>query len=73
MSLVFTNEVILNRISEIELKLNEMQKAMNNLASNKTLKNLLNIRQNEIVDLQSRVQALETQLVALQAQVNSLL
>jgi polyhydroxyalkanoate synthesis regulator phasin len=56
-----------DRLKAIEVKLNEVQTAMNNLATKRQMKGLLNIRQSEIEDLKTRVAALEAQVAALQA------
>jgi len=54
------------RIIKIEEKLNEIQTAINNLASRKQMKQILNLRQSEIDELKSRVAALESQVSILQ-------
>lgn len=59
-------EQITDRLLAIETKLNEMQVAINKLATKVQLKSLTNIRQNEIDNLQTRVAALESQIVILQ-------
>lgn len=56
-----------NRIQAIEAKLNELQLALNALATKAQLKQLVNIRQSEIEDLKQRVSSLESQIQALQA------
>jgi len=55
------------RVQAIETKLNEMQVAINKLASRAQLKQLLNIRQSEIQELQQDIADLESQVAALQA------
>jgi predicted nuclease with TOPRIM domain len=65
--MALTNEQLLQRITNIELKLNEMQTAVNNLATKKQLNMSVNIRQNEITDLQARVADLEAQVQTLQS------
>jgi len=61
-----TNDQLLDRIELIEATLNDVQTALNNLASKAQLKALLNIRQSEINTLQAQVTELQTQIVALQ-------
>lgn len=55
------------RVQAIETKINEMQVAINKLASRAQLKQLLNIRQSEIQELQQDVTDLQSQVEALQA------
>lgn len=55
------------RVQAIETKINEMQTAINKLASRAQLKQLLNIRQSEIVELQQTVADLQSEVEALQA------
>jgi len=55
------------RVQAIETKINEMQVAINKLASRAQLKQLLNIRQSEIQELQQTVADLQSQVEALQA------
>lgn len=57
------------RIQAIENAINQLQVALQNLASKKEFRQLLLIRQEEIDDLKSRVTALETQVSTLQGQV----
>lgn len=54
------------RIRAIELKLNDVQTALNNLATREQLKQLLNIRQSEITELQEKVEELEQRIVDLE-------
>lgn len=54
------------RFLAIERKLNEIQTAINNLASKAQMKALLNIRQSEIEDLQTRVSTLESKVTILE-------
>lgn len=54
------------RINAIELMLNKIQTAINNLASQKQLRSIVALKQNEINDLTSRVVALEQQVAILQ-------
>ena len=60
------NQQLEDRIIVIEEKLNEIQTALNSLATKRQLKQLLNIRQAEIDELQQKVASLETQVAALQ-------
>ena len=62
-----TNDQLQERIETIEDTLNDMQDAVNNLATKAQLKQLTNIWQSEITDLQDRVTALESQVATLQA------
>jgi predicted nucleic acid-binding Zn-ribbon protein len=55
------------RIQAIELKLNELQEALNALATKAQLKQLVNIRQSEIETLKSQVASLQAQVLALQS------
>jgi hypothetical protein len=48
------------RIGSIEKKLNELQSALNKVATKAQLKQLLNIRQSEINDIQDILQTLDT-------------
>lgn len=54
------------RINAIELMLNKIQTAITNLASQKQLRSIVALKQNEINDLTSRVVALEQQVAILQ-------
>jgi hypothetical protein len=54
------------RLQAIETALNDIQTAINALATKTQLKQLLNIRQAEIEDLKQRVSSLETQILVLQ-------
>lgn len=51
--------ILINRITAIETKLNEIQVALNNLPTKTQMKQLLALRQAEINDLKQRVEALE--------------
>lgn len=62
-----SNDQLLQRIEMIEQKLDEMQVAMNNLASKSQMKALLNIRQSEIEELQAGAPVDSEDLVAIQA------
>ena len=62
-----TNDQLEERVLAIEAKLNQMQLAINNLASKKTMNALTQIRQAEIESLKQRVADLEEQLVTIQA------
>lgn len=55
-----------DRINAIELMLNKIQTAITNLASQKQLRSIVALKQNEINDLTSRVVALEQQVAILQ-------
>jgi len=61
-----TNDQLQSRIEVIEYKLNELQTAMNNLVTKLEMKALQNIRQNEIIELQSQVAELQSQVTLLQ-------
>ena len=54
------------RIQAIEASLNDLQTAVNNLATKTQLKQLLNIRQSEIEELKSKVATLESEVITLQ-------
>lgn len=54
------------RIEAIEQAINDLQQALNALATKAQLKQLTGIRQAEIEDLKARVTALETQVSILQ-------
>lgn len=54
------------RIQAIESAINDLQTALNALATKAQLKQLLNIRQSEIEDLKARVASLESQISLLQ-------
>ena len=60
------NTTIETRVSAIETTLNSIQTAINNVASKAQLKALLQIRQTEINTLQTKVAALEAEIVTLQ-------
>ena len=55
-----------NRFLVIERKLDEIQVALNNLATKSQMKALLNIRQSEIEDLGTRVSTLESKVQVLE-------
>lgn len=55
-----------DRIGTIELLLNKIQTVILNLASQKQLRNIVVLKQNEINDLTARVTALEQQVAILQ-------
>lgn len=59
-------EAVQERFLAIERKLNDIQVAINNLASKAQMKALLNIRQSEIEDLQTRVTTLESKVQVLE-------
>ncbi len=61
-----TNDQLQARIEATEAVVNDMQTAVNNLASKSTLNSLLNIRQAEIDDLTTRVTALESRVSVLE-------
>ncbi len=54
------------RIETIEKLLNQMQTAINNLASQQQLRSLVALKQKEIADLTTRVSSLESQVTLLQ-------
>lgn len=54
------------RIQAIESAINDLQVALNKLATKQQMKQLTNIRQSEIEDLKTRVTALESQVQTLQ-------
>ena len=62
----FTVDHLLDRILALEEKMNDMQTALNKLATKAQLTSVLNIRQNEIKQLQEEVESLKTQVAALQ-------
>lgn len=62
-----TNAQLQERIEAIENKLNEIQVALNNLATKKQLNQSVNVRQSEITDLQTRVSDLESEVQTLQS------
>lgn len=65
--MALSNQQLTERVEVIEAKLNEIQLALNALATKAQLKQLVNIRQAEIEDLKVRVTSLESQIQALQA------
>lgn len=65
--MALTNSQLLDRIVEIEETINTLQTALNNLASKKTMNQILAIKQKEIEDLKSRVTSLESQISILQS------
>lgn len=54
------------RIEAIELMLNKLQDLITKLASQKQLRSIVVLKQNEINDLTARVAALESQIAILQ-------
>ena len=62
-----TNDELEARILIIEDTLNDIQTALNALATKRQMKALLNIRQQEIIDLQNQVESLQSQVTALQS------
>jgi len=60
-----TNDQLLDRIVLLEGMLNDIQTALNNLATRRMVKNLSSVRQDEIDDLQARVTSLESQVALL--------
>jgi len=60
-------ETIEARFQAIETKLNQLQVAVNKLATKSQLKSLLNIRQAEIEDLKTRVTTLENKVSILES------
>lgn len=56
-----------NRFLALESKMNDFQTALNNVASKATLNALLNIRQAEVADLQTKVIALESRIAVLES------
>lgn len=54
------------RIAAIEQMLNNLQVAINNLASKQQMRQLLLIRQTEVDELTQRIETLETQVTNLQ-------
>lgn len=65
--MALTDSQVQARIEALEAKVNEIQIAINNLASKKTLNALLLVRQKEIDELKQQVKTLETEIAALQA------
>jgi polyhydroxyalkanoate synthesis regulator phasin len=65
--MALTNSQLEERILLIEEKLNEMQVAINNMATKAQLKQFTHIRQTEVDDLKARVTDLESQIAVLQA------
>ena len=59
-------ETELKRIEAIELKLNDIQIALNNLATVRQLKEYINLRQSEINNLKNEVAALEQRIIDLE-------
>ena len=54
------------RLQAIETKLNQMQTAINTLASRQMVKALANVREQEIKDINEEIDSLKTQVSALQ-------
>ena len=69
--MALNNTELTTHILAIEEKLNEMQIVINNLASRRQMKNILNVRQAEIDVLQTEVLSLKSQVALLQAIVAS--
>jgi hypothetical protein len=65
--MALSNQQLQDRVEAIETSLNDLQTAVNNLATKKQMQALVNIRQNEIIDLQDRVTSLESQIKILQS------
>jgi len=63
--MALTNDQLLERIVAIENAINELQTALNNLATRRLVKNLASVRQDEIDDLKTRVESLESQVALL--------
>ena len=57
------------RIRAIETRINEIQLALNNVASRRMIKAFTNIRQQEVNDLLKRIESLEAQVLALQEDI----
>ena len=55
-----------DRIATLEEAVVDLATAVNNLAAKSQLKSLVNIRQNEIIELQKKVESLESQVALLQ-------
>jgi archaellum component FlaC len=64
--LSLTVDQLTDRIEVIENLLNTMQTTMNNLTTKKEMKALQNIRQNEIIELQTQIASLQAQVELLQ-------
>lgn len=62
-----SNDQLLDRIVAIENKLNQIQIAMNKLATKAQMKALLQIRQSEIDDLQTEVADLKVRVADLES------
>lgn len=65
--MALSDEQVQSRIEALETKVNEIQIALNNLATRKQLNASMLVRQNEIDELKQKVTSLETQIQALQA------
>lgn len=65
--MALTNDQLLDRIEAIETRLNEIQVVLNNLVTAKQMKTLANLRQQEIINLQTDVATLQAQIAALQS------
>lgn len=65
--MALTNQQLTDRVEAIELFLNTLQTAINNMATTKKLNQVLLLRQNEIEALQTRLTSLEAQVEALEA------
>jgi predicted nuclease with TOPRIM domain len=64
--MALSNQQLQDRIEAIEAAINDMQTALTNIATKQQMKSILNVRQSEIVDLQTRVTSLESQIKVLQ-------
>ena len=62
-----TNDQLQTRLEVLEAAIDEHTTALNNMPTKQQMKALLALRQAEITDLQTRVTALESQIVTLQA------
>jgi polyhydroxyalkanoate synthesis regulator phasin len=64
--MALNNAQLQERIEALELAMNDVQTALNNLVSKRQMKALLNIRQSEIDALQKQVASLQEQIAILQ-------
>ncbi len=65
--MALSNEQLDERIILIESRLDDLESAIINVASEKQMRALLNIRQQEIIELKDRVKSLESQVALLQS------